>query len=55
VTRNSLIVSGEASKGYYIFQLVDRSGGLVRRSQSRFDIAKRIADDFSSRTTTENM
>ena len=57
MTRDSLIVSGETSRGYYIFQLVecgpdhspcattltDRSGGVVRKSQSRFAIAEWIA------------
>ena len=56
MTRDSLMVSGGDFAGYYIFQLLecgrtiacaitltDRSGGVVRKSQSRFAIAKWIA------------
>jgi hypothetical protein len=59
VTRDRLIVSGETSRGYYIFQLAKfgpdhglaqprRSGGVVRKSQAPFAIAKWIARKTAS-------
>ena len=69
MTRDSLIVSGETLRGYYIFQLAecgpaipcattltDRSGGAVRKSQSPFAIPRLIATkNRFGRMSTGNM